>query len=138
MRSLKNFTIPLFIVFLLLITAACQQDDSGSSSTNGSETAENSGTENSPRDVEDTPLPTATPLPTPYPLSDFSIGGHLAPVTTRTVHIVQPGDTLSGIANKYGLTTKIVADANRIYNYDLIEVGDTIYIPPCEVFVKNN
>jgi LysM repeat protein len=62
----------------------------------------------------------------------LGVGGHISPVSTRQIHIVQAGETMSQIAAKYGLDTKFLADSNRIYNYHLIYVGQVLYIPPCE------
>jgi LysM repeat protein len=44
-------------------------------------------------------------------------------------YIVQPGDTLSAIAWRFGTTVWIIAQANGIWNPNLIYVGQRIYIP---------
>jgi LysM repeat protein len=41
-------------------------------------------------------------------------------------HTVQAGDTLSGIANKYGITVEIIADINDIADPNLIIIGDVL------------
>lgn len=83
-----------------------------------------------------TPTNTATPTPTlpaTYTPIAMAHGGHLF-ITggARSVHIVQPGDTLGNLAKQYGVTVQLIAQANRITNYNLIEVGDVLYIPPCD------
>lgn len=123
----------LLILLVVLALAACQN---GGEESNGGDAAvdtQETGTEVTESIREATAVPaTATPLPTPRSLPEQKLPDHIFPVPTRTIHIVQPGDTLSVIAAQYGVTVKDVSDANRIYNFDLIQVGDTLYIPPCE------
>lgn len=45
------------------------------------------------------------------------------------VYTVQSGDTLSGIASKYGLTYQALAAYNGLSNPNLIRVGQQIKIP---------
>jgi LysM repeat protein len=44
-------------------------------------------------------------------------------------YIVQPGDTLSAIAWRFGTTVWMIAQANGIWNPNLIYVGQRLYIP---------
>lgn len=57
-----------------------------------------------------------TPQPTPAPSND-------------TIYVVKAGDTLSGIASKYGTTYQTLAAYNNISNPNLIYVGQQIKIP---------
>ncbi len=69
-----------------------------------------------------TPAPTAPdgPTPTPLPTSD----------STNTYVRVQPGDTLSEIAERYGLTLDLVLAANpQVADANVIRVGQVIGIP---------
>jgi LysM repeat protein len=50
--------------------------------------------------------------------------GHCA-----TWHVVRPGQTLSGIAAWYGVTTWALAEANGIWNWNKIFVGQKLCIP---------
>ncbi len=50
--------------------------------------------------------------------------------STQTIYVVQPGDTLSSIALRYGLTTDELALANGVINPDLIYVGLKLIVPP--------
>lgn len=59
---------------------------------------------------------TPTPQPTPAPSND-------------TIYVVKAGDTLSGIASKYGTTYQTLAAYNNISNPNLIYVGQQIKIP---------
>ncbi len=52
-----------------------------------------------------------------------SLGGH------STTHIVRKGDSLGGIAKKYGVSVKRIADYNGIYNPNSLKVGQKIKIP---------
>jgi putative chitinase len=45
------------------------------------------------------------------------------------IYIVQPGDTLSGIAWRFGTTVWAIAQANGIWNPHLIYIGQRLYIP---------
>ncbi len=120
--------ILLFILLLSLITAACTQQPAAEESEAVDETAQETAEQEAPR-VEVTATPTLPPTFTPEPMGR---GGHISPVSTRTIHIVQAGDTMGAIAAKYGVDVKYMADLNRIYNYHLIKVGQVLYIPPCE------
>ena len=44
-------------------------------------------------------------------------------------HIVQPGETLYGIAQKYGVDANVIAEANNIANPNQLRVGQKISIP---------
>lgn len=44
-------------------------------------------------------------------------------------YTVQPGDSLSRIAERFGTTVYAIARANHIYNYDLIYAGQVLHIP---------
>lgn len=45
------------------------------------------------------------------------------------IHVVQPGDTLYRIALRYGITMTEIAQANEIFNYERIAVGQQLAIP---------
>ena len=47
----------------------------------------------------------------------------------NTVYTVKPGDTLSGIAKKYGTTYQALAKYNKISNPNIINIGQKIKIP---------
>lgn len=120
----------LFILLLSLMAVACAQlPGGGEGTTEETDDAQETAEQEAPPRVEVTATPSLPPTYTPEPIG---LGGHISPVSTRTIHIVQAGETLGGIAALYGLDTKFLADSNRIYNYNLIEVGQVLYIPPCE------
>jgi LysM repeat protein len=65
----------------------------------------------------DSPTP-APPSPTPGPVG--------APITYK----IQPGDSLSSIAQKFGVTVDDIVKANNIENPNEIYAGQEIIIPP--------
>lgn len=52
------------------------------------------------------------------------------PPTTTPEYIVQQGDSLSVIAQRFGVTTQELADFNGIEDPNSIRVGQTLTIPP--------
>ncbi|XP_001366372.1 lysM and putative peptidoglycan-binding domain-containing protein 1 [Monodelphis domestica] len=53
-----------------------------------------------------------------------------SPVRERRVeHPLEPGDTLAGLALKYGVTMEQIKRANRLYTNDSIFLKKTLYIP---------
>lgn len=120
-------TIIVTLVLLAIFVTACGLVGGG---------GDNQGTETVSTGVPPTPTNTATPTPTlPATYTPVAVdhSGHLFSVGgTRTVHIVQRGDTLGELAKQYGITVSLLAEANRITNSNLIEVGQVLYIPPCE------
>lgn len=51
------------------------------------------------------------------------------PVSNYITYVIQPGDTLSEIAERYGTTYQTLAALNGITNPNLIVVGQTIRVP---------
>jgi murein DD-endopeptidase MepM/ murein hydrolase activator NlpD len=47
----------------------------------------------------------------------------------ENVHIVEPGETLIGIARRHGVTLKALARANKIQPYTKVAIGDRLTIP---------
>lgn len=47
-----------------------------------------------------------------------------------TTYIVQNGDTIGGIANRFGITQRTVLNANNLTNADFIKPGQELVIPP--------
>lgn len=58
--------------------------------------------------------------------------GDRSTMNDRFEHTVAPGETLSTIANSYGLKTKTVLWENNLANANSIRVGQTLKIPPVD------
>ena len=64
----------------------------------------------------------STPTPAPAPSAPAAPSG-------GTTYRVRAGDTLSGIASRYGTTVAKLASLNHIANPNLISVGQVLQIP---------
>ena len=62
-------------------------------------------------------------------LTDAQSGAETSAQYSETIYTVVKGDTLSGIATKYGTTYQKLAAYNGIANPNLIYVGQKIRIP---------
>jgi LysM repeat protein len=87
--------------------------------------------------VPTTPIP-STPIPpgvitaTVNNYNTYNYYNYSAGTTTNSngIYIVQPGDTFSGIASRYGLSVGQLWAANsQIWNINLLYVGQVVYIP---------
>jgi murein DD-endopeptidase MepM/ murein hydrolase activator NlpD len=73
-----------------------------------------------------TPRPPGAPILTPTPDSlHYQAGVARGPET----YIVQSGDMLSAIAERYSVSVEAIVQANKIPNPDALEVGQTLTIP---------
>lgn len=83
----------------------------------------------SPRATPDPGLPpTWTPGPTTEPATPFPPQAGTPEMTTIS-YVIQRGDTLGLIAQRYGVTVEELAALNNIEDINRIEVGDTLLIP---------
>ncbi len=71
-----------------------------------------------------TPRPTATPPPSPSPAPSPA-----ASPSPSATYQVKFGDTLSGIAARFGTTVKVLAELNGIADPSLIRVGQVLVLP---------
>jgi peptidoglycan-N-acetylglucosamine deacetylase len=51
------------------------------------------------------------------------------PIGTSFIHVVVAGDTLGGIAARYGVTDDAIAEANGLKSKDQVFVGQRLIIP---------
>lgn len=85
--------------------------------------------------TEPSPLPTVapTPFPTPVPTVAPTVQPTTAPQPTSPpsdggTYVVQPGDTLFSIAQRFGTTVEALAARNNIVNPHLIRVGQVLQV----------
>jgi LysM repeat protein len=84
-----------------------------------------------------TPTPTATPSASPSPPASIvaspSVAPSAPPIATptpaRRTYVVQQGDTLNLIAQRFGTTAQAIANANGIKTTDIIDPGQVLIIP---------
>lgn len=71
--------------------------------------------------------PTATPAPSPTPT--VTATPTPTPTPTPVIHVVQPGQTLYGIARLYGVTVAELSQANGLSTMSYLRPGDQLIIP---------
>ncbi|HET7093943.1 MAG TPA: LysM domain-containing protein [Thermomicrobiales bacterium] len=79
-----------------------------------------------------TPEPTKPPAPM---LVIVTVTPGVPPTPTIAVahrYIVKQGDTLSGIAERFGVTEDAIVRANKLTNRNRVEVGQVLLIPAPE------
>ena len=62
-------------------------------------------------------------------LAEVSGGNCPSPVGPFKKHIVKSGETLSGIAQKYGTTVQFLCEINHISNPDVLHVKQQLMVP---------
>ena len=70
--------------------------------------------------------PPTTPSTTAPPVAETTT----TTAPTEVTYVIQPGDSLSVIAQRFGISTSALADFNAISDVDSIKVGQQIAIPP--------
>jgi LysM repeat protein len=70
-----------------------------------------------------TTAPTASPSPSPQPTPAPT------PTPDHVLHVIQPGETLTAIAIRYGVTVEAIVVANGITDPNHIQAGDVLIIP---------
>lgn len=117
-RVLSRFLVPLFtFILIVLIAAGLTWYYAKPERENSVKTEDKIQT---PPDVTneaavETPAPTPTPTPVPEKKEES--------------YTVKEGDTLSSIANAYGLTSSVVAAYNGITDPNTLRIGQVIKIP---------
>ncbi len=89
----------------------------------------NSAATASPTAALPTARPTRTPRPTPTLSDTTPVPGAAQLTPTPIVYIVQAGDTLIAIANKFGVSVAELAAANGNINPALLQIGQRLIVP---------
>lgn len=113
---LRNFAI--FVAGASALLAACGGDD---------ETPDTP----TPPPAAATPVPTATPLariPEPIIVSGQGAPGGLTASEDAVQYTVESGDTVSGIAERFGVSSDAIRSANDLDGDDIF-IGQTLTIP---------
>lgn len=76
-----------------------------------------------------TPAPSPTPMLGPSPTPLLLPSPSPTPSPTSIIYVVQPGDTLAGIAALYGTTADDICAFNELEDCSLIYPGDELQIP---------
>ena len=76
-----------------------------------------------------TPAPSPTPTLIPSPTPSLLPSPSPTPSPTPIIYVVQPGDTLVGIASLYGTTVEAICALNELEDCELIFPGDELEIP---------
>ena len=79
--------------------------------------------------VTPTPKPTPSPTSTPKPTASPSPAPTASPALSGRTYTVKSGDTLTGIAARFGTTSKILMELNAITNPNLIRIGQRLILP---------
>lgn len=148
MKNRINLSVLIPALLLLALTlAACEKDrpvptpKSGSAQTGSSQalTATPAGvvtrvpaqssTEAAPQTSPATPVPLeSSGVTSPQPSGGATATG-VSGTGQATTYRVQSGDTLGGIARKFGVTTDAIIRLNALTNPDVLTIGQELKIP---------
>ncbi len=124
MSNLKRVFLVLIALWLAAGLAACSKEEDGTPAA-GTPTADPveraTGAVNTPKADE----PSSTGL--------ASVGTLPQPTPPPQVYVVKAGDTLSGIAGRFGCDLDALISANGITNPNALQVGQKLTIPTTEL-----
>ncbi len=137
----------IVLIFVLLFVVACGNNgDEADTTEDVPGTTENEVTSEeadetaeggeAPR-AEATPDSGIPPTNTPTVREDgghlFRVGGGLSQIDnfsgTRIIHIIEPGETLAMLCERYGVSVEDLARINNISNVNHVEVGQALTVP---------
>jgi LysM repeat protein len=75
------------------------------------------------------PVPAASEQPTATPPATPTPSPRATPTPSPVVHVVQRGETLRAISERYGVSQRSIVKANSLANASLIVVGQKLIIP---------
>jgi hypothetical protein len=68
-------------------------------------------------------------MPTEAAIAASASSEPIEPAATSTIHVVQAGDTISGLALKYDVKAEDIVAANQLQNPNFLQVGMELVIP---------
>lgn len=112
-----------FVVAAVLVGAACGRSapEDASANLDPADEPASAGVQVTSESSVVPPVATTTTATTAPPAAEPQPGG---------AYVVEPGDTLSVIAERFGLTTEQLSQANNITDVDSIRPGQELIIPP--------
>jgi LasA protease len=125
MVAMKPITLVLAIVLLASLLVGCAREQNAGRTADGLAPAPSEETAVGLPEPSVTDRAAATGLP--------SIGALPEPSPPPQVYVVQPGDTLSGIATRFGCNLDALVTANRITNPNALQVGQKLQIPSVQM-----
>lgn len=119
------------------IIDAIAQFPSGISAISSSFSLNNDLLNSLPRSINiETLIPTSTPRPTAIPVINPNVCTVLD--TWRGQYVVEAGDTLNAIANRFNLTVTELSEGNCLENVSQINVGQILNVPVDENSINQN
>jgi len=123
----KGFVEPIeFMKAVIALDGAAAYAEVASTASNKASSPVTPGASVKP--VAAKPRP-ATPKPAPKPAAKKPVAAKPAPKSKAKSHKVVSGNTLGGIAKKYGTTVAALAKLNKITNVNSIAIGQVIKLP---------
>ncbi len=129
---LRGSLVIAFTSTTLFLGACSRPGTSPTSTATASPTVPTAATPT--RSIAPSVAPSVPPAPSAAPVT--SSAPSAAPVSSAAPasrpgqkYVVQPGDTLSGIAEQFGVTMQQLIDANSLQNPDLLLPGQELIIP---------
>jgi LysM repeat protein len=128
----------IFLPLILFLLTACANNN-GTSSLPLPAIFEDALGESQPPQPAQAPIVQVTatsPLPPTFTPDPMAHQGHLylLPVSgadgrLHYVHVVRPGETLSGLSKQYGVNLEVMARTNNLTDQNLIRVGMVLVVP---------
>ena len=119
----KFLGIVILAVFAFGACGGGNSDDAPPATQDNGDTVETEDPQGDSTTTEETEEPVVEPTPTAQVV---------IPTPAPLIHTVQPGNSLSQIAQSYGVPIELLAAENGIDDYNLIQVGQEIIIPLLE------
>ncbi|MGK2965793.1 MAG: LysM peptidoglycan-binding domain-containing protein, partial [Tepidiformaceae bacterium] len=120
-------TLVVVSVIAVFLFVSPPSDDSAASEPRAVATQPPAATQAPTRDPA--AQPTAARSTTPSTQASPTAGASPTSADGSRTHTVVPGDTLSGIAEQYGLTTDEIQAANPNVSFDPLGLGEVLVIP---------